>query len=142
LDTAKKTLDLVSAYVYSISNPTEQGDYFGHTSAINAFAKEHQKELTKTWEPLPEISNDYGAVLSAEADRLNLEIARWQDISSANIMNKTRRLFNTEAAYNKAKADLIKALGRKIMVGEKEYDLSEGLTTSDTGLLGLATVEQ
>ena len=142
LDTAKKTLDLVSAYVYSISNPTEQGDYFGHTSAINAFAKEHQKELTKTWEPLPEISNDYGAVLNAEADRLNLEIARWQDISSANIMNKTRRLFNTEAAYNKAKANLIKALGKKIMVGEKEYDLSEGLTTSDTGLQGLATVEQ
>lgn len=143
IELAKKTLDLIDAYIYSISNPTVQGDYFGHTSQINAFAKQHQKELTKEWEQLPEISNDFGLLLQGEIRRMQDEISRWLFISNNNLLNKTARLIRTEEVYNKLKIELIKSLGKVLSIDDKEqYDLSEGLNITGYDLQTLATLEQ
>lgn len=142
LKKAQNILEVTKAYIYSISNPSVQGDHFGHTSQINAFAKAHQKELTKEWKPLPEISNDYGVLLQQEVDLLLKEIREWMNISDTNILNKTNRLVNAEASYNKVKKALIDSLRHTITIDNDKYELTKNIDSSAEGLQGLVNAEQ
>lgn len=143
LKNAENILNLVWGYVYSISNPVQEGNYFGHTSQINQFAKDNKSKLEKEWELLPEISNDFGALLRQEVENLQKEIIMWQQISENNSMNKLRRLVEVEDVYNKLKDDLFKKLGATLTTDDKQYQTTQGINDSPaTNLKDLALKEQ
>lgn len=127
LNNAQKALELLSAYVYSASVSPDGTHYFGQNKQINEFANTHRDVLTREWEPLPEISQDYAQVLQDEVTNLNTEIELWKRISENNSMNKLRRLVDTENVVNNLRYEIGRGLSFQFTVGDKEYDLSEGL---------------
>lgn len=127
LNNAQKALELLSAYVYSASVSPDGTYYFGQNKQINEFANTHRDVLTREWEPLPEISQDYAQVLQDEVTNLNTEIELWKRISENNSMNKLRRLVDTENVVNNLRYEIGRGLSFQFTVGDKEYDLSEGL---------------
>lgn len=132
LNNAQKALELLSAYVYSASVSPDGTHYFGQNKQINEFANTHKDVLTREWELLPEISQDYAQVLQDEVTNLNTEIELWKIISDNNSMNKTRRLVNTENIVNKLRYEIGRGLSFQFTVGDKEYNLSEGLDSLPT----------
>ena len=127
LDNAQKALELMSAYIYSASTSPDGTHYFGQNKQINEFANSHRDVLTREWEPLPEISQEYAQVLQDEVNNLNTEIEIWKRMSENNSMNKLRRLVDTESIVNRLHYELGKNLSFQFTVGDKQYDLSEGL---------------
>lgn len=127
LNNAEKSLQLLSAYIYSASTEPNGRSYFGQNKQINDFANNHKDILTKEWQPLPEIDQDYAQLLQGEINNLDTEIQIWKAISLNNGMNKLRRFTDTAKISNNLKYNIIKGLSFKFTVGDKEYDLSEGL---------------
>lgn len=127
LKNAQKALELLQAYIYSASTSPTGVNYFGQNKQINEFANSHRAELTREWEPLPEISQEYAQVLQDEVNNLNTEIELWKRISENNSMNKLRRLVDTESIVNKLRYNIGKGLSFQFTVGDKQYDLTEGI---------------
>lgn len=127
LKNAQKALELLQAYIYSASTSPTGVNYFGQNKQINEFANSHRAELTREWEPLPEISQEYAQVLQDEVNNLNTEIELWKRISENNSMNKLRRLVDTESIVNNLRYDIGKGLSFQFTVGDKQYDLTEGI---------------
>lgn len=127
LNNAEKSLQLLSAYIYAASTEPNGRSYFGQNKQINEFANNHKDVLTKEWQPLPEIDQDYAQLLQREISNLDTEIQIWKAISLNNGMNKLRRFTDTAKISNDLKYNIIKGLSFKFTVGDKEYDLSEGL---------------
>lgn len=142
LANAENVLKLVGAYIYSASNPTKQGNYFAHNSQINEFAKKNQSKLSNTWEPLAEISNDFGVALMQEVERLLTEVSMWKKISANNQMNKINRLVNVEQKHLELKRGLINKLSKVLSVDEDKYDLKEGVSDIGTSLQDIEKAQQ
>ncbi len=127
LNNAKKSLQLLSAYIYAASVDPNGKHFFGQNRQINEFANNHKDVLTREWQPLPEIDQDYAQLLQGEINNLNTEIQIWEAISLNNGMNKLRRFTNTAEISNELRYNIIKGLSFKFTIGDKEYDLSNGL---------------
>lgn len=142
LANTENILKLVGAYIYSTSNPAKQGNYFAHNSQINEFAKKNQSKLNNTWEPLAEISNDFGIALMQEVERLLTEVNMWKKISASNQMNKTNRLVNVNNKHIELKRDLINKLSKVLSVDKDEYDLKEGVSEVGESLQDVEKAQQ
>lgn len=127
LNNAQKALDLLSAYIYSASTSPDGVHYFGQNKHINEFANSHKDVLVNEWEPLPEIDQEYAQVLQNEVNNLNTEIKIWKIISENNSMNKLRRLADTESVVNNLRYEIGKGLSFQFTVGDKQYNLAEGV---------------
>lgn len=129
LENADKALKLLTGYLYSASTAPNGNFYFGQNKQINEFANANKDQLTREWEPLPEIEDDYASMLQQEVDRLSSEINIWRRMSENNSMNKLRRLTDTESIVNKLRYEAGKGLSFKFTINDKEYDLAEGIDT-------------
>ena len=129
LENADKALNLLTGYLYSASTTPNGNFYFGQNKQINEFANANKDQLTREWEPLPEIEDDYASMLQQEVDRLSSEIELWRRMSENNSMNKLRRLTDTESIVNKLRYEAGKGLSFKFTINDKEYDLTEGIDT-------------
>jgi hypothetical protein len=56
------------------------------------------------------------------------------NISDTNILNKTNRLVNAEASYNKVKKALIDSLRHTITIDDDKYELTKNIDNSAEGL--------
>ena len=149
LSNAEKSLQLLSAYLYSASTTENTRNYFAHNKQINEFANSHKDVLAKGWELLPEIDQDYDQLLQNEINNLTTEIDIWKAISANNSMNKTGRLVKTEKVLNELRYKSLKDLSFKLTIDDKEYNLTEGLSSlpaidrnSEDSLSKLAQYEQ
>lgn len=129
LKNARKALELLQAYIYSASTSPNGTSYFGQNKWTNEFVNSHKSELTKEWEPLPEISQEYAQILQNEVNNLNTEIQLWEKISENNSMNKLRRLADTENIVNNLRYEIGRNLSFQFTVGDKQYNLTEGIDT-------------
>ncbi len=127
IESAKKALEMVRAVIYACSTSADGEHYFGQHKQINDFAASHKKQLIKEWQPLPEISTEYAALLMQETEKLYKELSLWRIISDRNAMNKLGRLVDTESALNKIRYEALRKISLKFTIDDKEYDLTEGL---------------
>ena len=127
LDIAKKSMEMVSAFIYAASTTPDGTHYFGQNKQINEFAATHKKDLIKEWQPLPEIDDKYATLLQQEQTKLYKEIQLWKIISDINTMNKLGRLVDTESVLNRLRYNALKGISYKFSIDGKEYDLMEGV---------------
>lgn len=123
---AKNILKLVTALIHAASVSTKNA-VFAHNNQINQFADANRSKLVKKWERLPEIDADYAAVLGTEIARFQTEIDQWINISENGHLNKVGRLTRVQGVEQKLTADFLNNLNLAFTVGDKKYDLKEGV---------------
>ena len=127
LDLVNKVIDMAGAFIYAANTQADGKNFFGQHSQINAWAKEHTTDLTKQWQELPEINDRYSALLNQERGKLKSEVAMWEAISKSNLMNKNKRLIQTDEVLTKLRYKALKGISLKFTVDGKEYNLLEGV---------------
>jgi len=132
MNVAEQALKMASAFIYSASTRATGDSYFGQNHQINEFAENHKDALVKQWNPLPEIDEEYAALLNSETTKLYKELQVWKMLSDFTTINKIGRLSKISSISYDMRHKALKGISLKFSVGDKEYDLKEGIELSAT----------
>ena len=135
LNKAKNYIDMLKVYLYGASTVPGTVIPVGHNRTINEFAKAHADKLRGKWEALPEIDSDYAALFQQILDDYNTKIDYWIELSNDNSINKTAKFVRTDSALNQALWKINSKMSRSFTVGDKQYDLLDGMESVDTAQL-------
>ena len=128
LSQVEGVLNLVNAYLYAASNQASMLNPYGHNKAVNDYVNNHQSELTKVPEALPELSSEAVVLYSQEANKYLREIEYLTDLSRKNSVNKARRFLVTDEKFTKARMDSLNNIREhlKFNLNGEDVDLFEG----------------